>query len=126
MTNREFFERVIETVEDAEIVEFAKASIVKLDERNAKRKEQTSKKAKENEPIKKSIIDYLKGKELVTCSEIAKAIDISTQKCSALCRQLVDSEVLSVTDVKVKSKGKQKAYTIRWVREMEVSSISFF
>ena len=62
MTNREFFERVIETVEDAEIVEFAKASIVKLDERNAKRKEQTSKKAKENEPIKKSIIDYLNGK----------------------------------------------------------------
>ena len=52
MTNREFFERVIETVEDAEVVEFAKASIAKLDERNAKRKEQTSKKAKENEPIK--------------------------------------------------------------------------
>ena len=113
MTNREFFERVIETVEDAEIIEFAKTSIKKLDERNAKRKEQTSKKAKENEPIKKSIIDYLNSKELITCSEIAKAIDISTQKCSALCRQLVDSEVLTVTDVKVKSKGKQKAYTIR-------------
>ena len=60
MTNREFFERVIETVEDAEIIEFAKTSIKKLDERNAKRKEQTSKKAKENEPLAKPEINRSK------------------------------------------------------------------
>ena len=72
----------------------------------------TSKKALENAPIKNAICDFLKDKDFTTCSEIAKAIEISTQKCSALCRQLVDDERLVVTDVKVKSKGKQKAYKV--------------
>ena len=114
MTNREFFEKVIATVEDVELVDFAKTSIEKLDARNEKRKSMTSKKALENAPIKNAICDFLKDKDFTTCSEIAKAIEISTQKCSALCRQLVDDERLVVTDVKVKSKGKQKAYKIVW------------
>ena len=112
MTNREFFVMVIANVEDVELVDFAKTSIEKLDARNEKRKSMTSKKALENAPIKDAICDFLKDKDFTTCSEIAKAIEISTQKCSALCRQLVDDERLVVTDVKVKSKGKQKAYKI--------------
>ena len=70
MTNREFFEKVIATVDDAEIVDFAKTSIEKLDARNEKRKSMTSKKALENAPIKDAICDFLKDKGFTTCSEI--------------------------------------------------------
>lgn len=112
MTNREFFEKVIATVDDAELVEFSKTAIEKLNARNEKRKEQATKKSKENEPIKAEIMNYLTGKEKVLCAEIAKAVEISTQKCTALCRQLIDEGLITTEKVKVKNKGKQNAYTI--------------
>ena len=45
-------------------------------------------------------------------SEIAVALEISTQKTSALCRQLVENGTLNAEDVKVKGKGKVKGYTL--------------
>ena len=106
MTKREFFEAVIEKVEDAELKLFAEKEIEKMNERNAKRKNTPSKTAIANEPIKAQIVEAL-GKEPKTASEIAELVGITTQKASALLRQI---EGLTVTEVKVKGKGKVKGY----------------
>lgn len=111
MTKREFMEKVIAMGND-ELKEFAESEIAKLDARNARRKEMPSKKSKENEPIKANIIDFLGGKDFTVASEIAKGLKLTTQKVSALCRQLVENGMLTVTDVKVKGKGTQKGYKV--------------
>lgn len=108
MTNREFFEKVIAEVTNEELVEKARVELAKLDARNARRASTPSKKAKENEPIKKAIRDVL-GAEPMTASEIASKVEISTQKASALLRQI---DGLTVTEVKIKGKGKVKGYSI--------------
>lgn len=109
MTKREFFVAVmaLENI-DEELKLFAEKEIEKMDERNAKRKASPSKKAVENEPIKKAIKSILTD-EPHTASEIANTVGISTQKASALLRQI---DGLTVTEVKVKGKGKVKGYSI--------------
>ena len=113
MTHREFYNAVITSVENDELVTFATEQIAKLDERNAKRKGAESKKAKENAPIKEAILGVLTH-EPMTASDIASAIStednvFSVQKVSALLRQI---EGLSVTEVKVPKKGKCKGYAL--------------
>lgn len=115
MTRREFFVAVMEKVDDAELKLFAEQEIAKMDERNAKRKNSPSKKSIENEPIKTKIVEYL-GREdeldFATASEIANEVEISVQKASALCRQLVENGTLTSEEVKVKGKGKVKGYAL--------------
>lgn len=107
MTKREFYEAVmaLENV-DAELVLFAENEINKMNERNAKRKSTPSKTAIANEPIKAQIVEVL-TETPQSASEIAERVGISTQKCSALLRQI---ENLTVTEIKVKGKGKVKGY----------------
>ena len=111
MTNREFFTAVIASVDNDELKAFATDAIAKLDARNAKRASKPSKKSLENEPIKASIREFLvDGSHLA--SEIAKGLDLSVSKVSALCRQMVGDGLLTVEDVKVKGKGTQKSYSL--------------
>ena len=113
MTKREFLNAVIETVAVAELQDFARAEIEKMDTRNAKRANTMSKKAKENEPIKEKIIAVIYGKDTPQiAADIANELELTTQKISALCRQLVSDGRLNVEDVKVKGKGKVKGYTL--------------
>jgi hypothetical protein len=117
MTQREFLTAIAsnETL-NAELVEFAKELLVKADEKNAKRRETQSKVQKENEPIKAKILEILASGTVKVASDIATELEISTQKASALCRQLVESGKASVKEVKGKS-GKVKAYYIEAVGE---------
>ena len=118
MTKREFFNEVIAVIDGTsevnvlELKEFAKAEIVKLDERNANRSSKPTKAQIENEPIKEKILEVLSTGERMVASAIAEKVEISTQKASALCRQLVESNKLKVEEVKIPRKGKQKAYSI--------------
>ena len=118
MTKREFFNEVIAVIDGTsevdvlELKEFAKAEIVKLDERNASRSSKPTKTQIENEPIKEKILEVLSTGERMVASAIAERLEISTQKASALCRQLVESKQLKVEDVKIPKKGKQKAYMV--------------
>lgn len=89
----------------------ARAEIAKLDATNAKRAEKAKEKAKENDPIKQTIYDYLAANGTKTTAEIAAACDLTAPKASAMCRQMVDDGRLTASDVSVKGKGKQKAYT---------------
>lgn len=114
MTKREFFEAVIANVEDVELVEFAQSEIEKMNARNAKRSATPSKTALANAPIKEKIHEFMYGEDgmVHTASEIAEVVGISTQKASALCRQLVEEGIFSADEVKVKGKGKVKGYKL--------------
>lgn len=109
MTNREFFEAIVNGTINDEIKTHAQEAIEKLDARNAKRANTPSKTAIANAPIIEEIKGILTDTPQ-TASEIAAKIDISVQKASALCRQIVTNGDALVTDVKVPKKGKQKGY----------------
>ena len=111
MTQRDFYNAVIASVDNDELKAFATEAIEKLDVRNAKRASKPSKKSLENEPIKASIREFLEsGSHLA--SEIASGLNLSVSKVSALCRQMVGDGLLTVEDVKVKGKGTQKSYSL--------------
>lgn len=113
MTNREFFTAIASnTTLSAELIEFAKEAINKLDKRNASRSSKPSKTALANAPIKASIIEYVTTHANALASEVAEACEISTQKASNLCRQLVEDNTFTVCEVKVPKKGKLKAYSL--------------
>lgn len=111
MTNRDFFNAVITANVDDELTAYAKAEIEKLDARNDKRRNTMTKEQLANEDVKKDIVKGV-GLGFHTASELAKGLELSTQKVSALCRQLVESGALVAKDVKVKGKGAVKAYYI--------------
>ena len=98
----------------ADVIAKAKAEIAKLDATNAKRAEKAAEKAKENLPIKQAIFEFLVANGTKLTAEIAKGVEVlegSAPKASAMCRQMVDEGRLTASDVSVKGKGKQKAYT---------------
>ena len=114
MTNREFYQAIVEgATVTAELATFAAEQIEKLDKRNEKRAATPSKTAIANEPIKAKIVEFLEDKTTpVIAPTIATEVGITTQKASALARQLVDEGKLVVTDVKVAKKGKLKGYAL--------------
>ena len=113
MTEREFLNSVlaIEGISD-DLKTYATEGIAKLDARNDKRKNTQTKAQKENEGTMKSIVEIITANGKMVASEIGAALGISTQKASALARQLVECGQLSVTDVKVKGKGSVKCYSL--------------
>jgi hypothetical protein len=114
MTMRAFFESVIAGDITPAMQEKAKAEIAKLDATNAKRAEKAAEKAKENLPIKQAIFEFLVANGTKTTAEIAKGVEVlegSSPKASAMCLQMVKGGQLTASEVSVKGKGKQKAYT---------------
>ena len=112
ITMRQFFEAVVNGNITPAMVEKAKTEIAKLDATNAKRAEKAKEKAKAYEPIKSAIFEFLKANGTKTTAEIAVGVGESSPKTSAMCRQMVEENRLVASEVSVKGKGKQKAYTI--------------
>ncbi len=106
MTNRDFYNAVINANINEEMTQFATDAIAKLDVRNAKRAERPSKAQIANEPIIKAISEILTDEPMLA-SRIAELCEISTQKASALVKKV---EGVQSVDVKVKGKGTQKGY----------------
>ena len=106
MTQRDFYNVVIATVDNDELKAFATDAIAKLDERNAKRASKPSKTQIANEPIIKAIASVLTDEPMLA-SKIAELCEISTQKASALVKKV---DGVQSVDVKVKGKGTQKGY----------------
>ena len=112
MTLRQYHEAVIAIPSaPADVVAKAKAEIAKLDATNAKRAEKAAEKAKENLPLKNTIFEFLVANGTKTTAEVAVGVNESTPKASAMLRQMVEEGRLTSSDVSVKGKGKQKAYT---------------
>ena len=106
MTNRDFYNAVINANINEEMTSFATEAIAKLDERNAKRASKPSKTQIANEPIIKAITEVLTDEPMLA-SRIAELCGISVNKASALAKKV---EGVKVVDVKVKGKGTQKGY----------------
>ena len=122
MTNREFYTAIMNGTMTDEVKSHAAEAITKLDERNQKRSSKPSKTQLENEPVKTAIVDYLTVHGGAVAADIAAEVDITTQKASALCRQLVESGILTVEEVKIPKKGKCKKYSVAPVVEDEQDS----
>lgn len=118
MTQREFYEKVIAIVEDAEVKAFAEAGIEKLDKTNETRKVKTAEKAAAKEaekaPIREAIYAVITTGEGKTASDlIAEAgVDIKPQAIPALLKPLVDEGKVIKTDIKVKGKGAVRGYAL--------------
>ena len=110
-TEREFITAVLalESLTD-EVKEAAETRLAKIDERNEKRKNTLSKEQKENLSIMDTIYQHLAENGSAVASEIAQALELSTQKVSSLCRKMVEGGRLTVADIKSK-KGTVKQYT---------------
>ena len=106
MTNRDFYNAVINANINEEMTSFATEAIAKLDARNAKRASKPSAKQRENEPIIKAISEILTDEPMLA-SKIAELCGISVNKTSALAKKV---EGVQSVDVKVKGKGTQKGY----------------
>lgn len=113
MTNREFFKAIAsnETIA-TDLREHAEAALVKLDNALEARKNKPSKTALENAPLIEQIVNEVLGSEGKTAMDVAAEVGISTQKASALLRQIVASGKATVADVKIAKKGTVKAYTL--------------
>lgn len=105
MTRREVYNAVLNGNTSEEVLNWFRAELSKMDTANEKRKTQPSKKDKENQPIKDSIFALLSEKGPMVASAIGEALEISTSKASALCRQMVEDGKLSVAEVKSPKKG---------------------
>ena len=111
MTQREFFEKVIATSTEEEIIEKAKELVEALNKKNAQRASKPSKTQIENEAIKAEILEYLADGKVQTAPEIGVGIGISTQKACALAKQLVEGGTVVQSEIKVPKKGKVNAYS---------------
>lgn len=111
MTNREFLTAFTEGKNTEEMQAYAVEQLKKLDERNAKRNEKPTKTQLENEETKKDILAALADKPM-TAAEIGEACGISTNKASALAKQLTDDKKVTRTEVKIPKKGKCFQYAL--------------
>ena len=114
MTNREFFTAILNSTLSDEMKEHAKAELKKMDERNSKRSSTMTTTQKENITFKEKILSVLTTEGKVA-STIAEELNLSVQKVSSLCRQLVEEGKVTVEDVKIPKKGKQKSYKVKEV-----------
>ena len=111
MTRREFYTMISEGTVNDEIMAMAAAEIEKLDAANDTRKEKTSKKAEENQPLVDRIVNEILGTEPMTATDVAAVLEVSVQKASSLCRTAMAQGGAVQTEIKVPKRGTQKAYT---------------
>lgn len=112
MTARNFYTLVSNGTVNEEIKAYAAEAIRKMDEANEKKKGTMTPSQKENLVFKQRILDVLKGKDYTIAATIAKLVEISPNKASALCRQLVADGALVASEVKNEKKNKVKAYKL--------------
>lgn len=112
MTEREFLNKVIETIDDNSIQEYANSKLQKLDSKNENRRNTPTKTQKENEKLLPIIKKLVENNDSMIASEIGASLGISTQKASALCRQLVYKDELESTEIKITGKGRVYSYSL--------------
>lgn len=112
MTARNFYTLVSNGTVNEEIKAYAAEAIRKMDEANEKKKKTMTPSQKENIVFKQRILDVLKDREYTVAATIAELAEISPNKASALCRQLVADGALVASEVKNEKKNKVKAYKV--------------
>ena len=114
MTNREFYNAIINANINDEVTAHAEAALAKLDATNEKRKAnpaKNTKKAEENAPIVAAIREALTV-EAQTASQIGAIVGVSHNKVTPLVKGLVAEGYATVTDIKIPGKGSCKGYSL--------------
>lgn len=120
MTNREFFQTVINANINADITAHAEDALAKLDATNAKRAEKAAEKSAENVAAINALVPYLTG-DPQTATDLMQYSGASVQRTSYLLRTAVKMGLCEVTDVKVAKKGMQKGYFVSGVATTEAT-----
>ena len=111
MTAREFYNAVIGgKIGEAELA-YAREAILKLDNKNAKRKAPNGEIKEENKPIAEAILSALANGSM-TSPDLAKSIGQNTQKTNGVAGEMVKLGMLDKFKVKVKGKGELTAYAL--------------
>lgn len=111
-STRDFLKEILATegVSD-KAKDFAKTELIKMDERNEKRKATKSKDQIANEEIEKDILEALKDGAMFSTA-LATAIGQTTQKTNGVAGEMVKRGDLIKTKEKVKGKGEQTKYAL--------------
>ena len=115
MTRRERLEMVIRGEITPELIEECKEELKKLDERGAAAlaKSKESEQYKENKVYGERVYEFLKElNEPVQVGEILAEVapGLTRQRMTAICTNLVREGRIRAVDIKVKGKGKRRAY----------------
>lgn len=117
MTKREIYTELATRYEgategfEAALYELATKELHSLDLAAARNSAKRAEKLEAEAPLVASITELLTT-EPITTSELAAAVSVTPSKASYILRSLVEEGVAKVTDVSVKGKGKQKAYSL--------------
>lgn len=112
MTYREFLDTVIAANLSEEMNTFAASEKEKMNARNAKRRNTLSPEQEKNEVLKGQIAEYLGIHPKSLAADIAAEFGTSTQKVSALARQMVQAGTAKSEPVKIPKKGQVIAYSL--------------
>ena len=115
MTRRQRLEAVIRGKITEELIEECKVELAKLDERSARANEEAKETLnyKENKEFGERVVEVL-TEEPIQIDELAERIGwtLSRQRLTAICTNLIRERRICSCDVKVKNKGKRKAYYV--------------
>jgi len=101
MTKREAFEQIREKVADDEIlVAFIDHEIDLLEKRKSYKSTKPSKNQVANEGIKEQIYSFVEDNPHIRTKDIADAVGISSQKASALIKQMKEAGTIIRTEEK--------------------------
>lgn len=113
MTQREFFNKVIEANVNDELTTYARGALDKLDKRNATRKSKPTKSQEANNAFKAEIAEFLADTtDYVLGATIANHFGVTPQKATGVLALMVKDGTVEVTDVKVPKQGKRKGYRL--------------
>ena len=113
-TSREFFNAVItgNTI-TPEMVEFAKTAISKMDTKNANKRSTKSPTQVANDDLKNQILEFMGENGKQSAKTVADNFSLSTQKVTALFKQLVDDGKVTVSKEKfANSSTKVNVYSL--------------
>lgn len=100
-TKRENFERIATIVaNDEELSAFIAHEIEQLDKRKSYKSSKPSKNQVANEGIKSQIYTFIEGNPHIRTKDIADAVGISSQKASALIKQMKEAGTIIRTEEK--------------------------
>lgn len=115
MTRRERLEAVIRGEISEELIESCREELAKLDERAMRASEEakTTGNYLENKEYEERICAAL-GEEPIQIDELGELVGstLSRQRLTAICTNLIREGRIRSCDVKVKNKGKRKAYYV--------------
>lgn len=117
MTQREFYEAVVNANVSEELTAFAQAGIEKLDKTNETRKEKAAEKAAAKEaekaPIRDAIFAVITDEPKTASTLIEEAgVEIKPQAIPSLLKPLIEAGQVGKTDIKVSGKGSVRGYVL--------------